>query len=442
MSADKETCPEASLLERSVPKKEIASWAMFDFANSSYVTVVSTAIFNAYFVGTVAKSMGAGKATLFLTSVIALSNFLVVVTAPVIGAVADFTASKKKLLLITSISLVMAVVLLGFVGPGAIFFGLCVLAVANLMFGTGEDLIAAFLPEIATQKNMGRISAIGWATGYIGGLGVLGACLAYIKYAESLGQTSPQYVPVTMWIVALVFTLAATPTFLFLKERVEPQKLPENESYWTIGFGRLIHTFKNRADYRDLFVFLAALLAFTSGSTTVAVMAAVYAEQVMGFTTGDTVLMIMVVNIAGAIGAFVFGAIQDKIGSKKAVSLSLIIWIVAVGLVIASASKAMFWAAAVLMGSAMGASASAGRALVGQFAPPKRAAEFFGLWGLSVKAAAILGPLSYGFFTYIASGNFRISLLSTISYFIIGLIILAFVNEERGKEAARREAGI
>ena len=171
-----------------IPKKEIASWAMFDFANSSYVTVVSTTIFNAYFVGTVAASLGTAKATLYLTTCIAVSNFLVVLTAPVIGAIADLTATKKKLLFITSVSLVFAVILLSFVSPGAVVFGLFSLALANLMFGTGEDLIAAFLPEIANQENMGRISAIGWTTGYVGGLGVLGACLAYIKWAEALGQ--------------------------------------------------------------------------------------------------------------------------------------------------------------------------------------------------------------------------------------------------------------
>ncbi|HMO21160.1 MAG TPA: MFS transporter, partial [Candidatus Melainabacteria bacterium] len=110
-----------------ITKKEIASWAMFDFANSSYVTVVSTAVFNAYFVGEVARSLGSGKATLYLTSLIAFSNLLVVLTAPVIGALADFTARKKRLLLATSIMLVIATILLGFVSPGAIWFGLVVL---------------------------------------------------------------------------------------------------------------------------------------------------------------------------------------------------------------------------------------------------------------------------------------------------------------------------
>ncbi len=424
-------------MESPVSRKEIASWAMFDFANSSYVTVVSTAVFNAYFVGTVAKSLGTGTATLYLTSLIAISNLLVVVSAPIIGAMADYTARKKFLLLITSIALVLSVVLLGFVGPGDIWFGLVVLGLANLMFGTGEDLIAAFLPEIADQNNMGRISALGWAVGYMGGLGVLAICLSYIKWAESLGQVSSQFVPVTMWIVALVFALGATPTFLFLKERAKPHPTPRQESYFSIGFGRLKETVKRRAEFRDLFVFLLSLLAFTSGSTTVAVMAAVYAEQVMGFETSDTILMIMVVNVAGAIGAFSFGAIQDKIGSKKAVALSLIIWIVSVSLVIASSESSFFWAGAVLMGLSMGGSASCGRALIGQFAPTERAAEFFGLWGLSVKAAAILGPMSYGLFTYLSNGNFRIALVSTISYFVIGLFVLFFVDEERGKQAAR-----
>ncbi|MBZ0185410.1 MAG: MFS transporter [Candidatus Obscuribacterales bacterium] len=429
--------PANSASKYDVSAVEIGSWALFDFANSSYVTVVSTTIFHAYFVGTVAASLGKGEATLLLTALIAVSNFIIVVTAPIIGALADFSAQKKRMLLVTSVALVVFTALLSTVGPGDVMLGLIVLGTANVMYGTGEDLIAAFLPEIADQDNMGRVSALGWSIGYFGGILALALCLWYVSYAESQSLTATSYVPVTMWIVAVIFGLAALPTFLFLKERAIAQKRPVGKGYMSIGFERLYHTVSRACEFRDLFVFLLCLLFFTCGSTTVSVIAAVYAEQEMGFKTSDTIAMIMAVNLAGSIGAFSFGALQDRIGSKKAVAYSLVVWIIAVSMVIVVTSKEGFWCAALLMGAAMGASQSSARALVGQFAPPNRSAEFFGLWGLAVKLATIIGPLSFGALSYVLAGNYRASLFSTVAFFVAALVVLYFVDEERGKAGVR-----
>ncbi len=423
-----------------ISKKEILSWAMFDVANSSYVTVVNTAIFNAYFVSVVASKLGAGKATFLLTLCIAVSNALIVLTAPIFGTIADFSASKKKLLLITSIALVIGTVLLATVGPGDVTLAVCVLALANFMYGTGEDLIAAFLPEIATQENMGRVSAFGWTLGYFGGLLTLGLCLAYVAWAEGHGQKASDYVPVTMLIVAGMFTIASTPTFLVLKERARPIPLPQGKNYFQVGFDRLKHTIGRASHHRDLFVFLLSLMSFTAGSTTVAIMAAVFAKEVMGFKTSDTIGMLMMSQVAGSVGAFSFGALQDKLGSVKAVTLSLVIWIVAVSAVLLAQDKTVFWWAAVSMGAAMGASQSAGRALVGQFSPKERSAEFFGLWGLAVKFAAIIGPVVYGGLTYATGGNYRLGLVSTILFFVLGIIVLLFVDEKRGRASAHLQS--
>ncbi|MBX9695466.1 MAG: MFS transporter [Cyanobacteria bacterium] len=400
-----------------ITSREILSWAMFDVANSSYVTVVNTAIFNAYFVGVVAGSLGAGKATFLLTVCIAISNALIVLTAPIVGTIADFSASKKKLLFFSSVSLVIGTLLLVTIGPGEVALAVCVLALSNFMYGTGENLIAAFLPEIASQENMGRVSAFGWTLGYFGGLVTLGLCLAYVAWAEGQGQKSSDYVPITMLIVAAIFSIASTPTFLVLKERAKAIQLPDGKNYFQVGFDRLKETIGRASHYRDLFVFLLALMSFTAGSTTVAIMAAVFAKEVMGFKTSDTILMLMMSQVAGSAGAYSFGALQDKLGSVKTVALSLVVWIIAVGTVLLAQDRTVFWCAAVLMGAAMGASQSAGRALVGQFSPPERSAEFFGLWGLAVKLAAIIGPIVYGGLTYLTGGNYRLGLVSTILFF-------------------------
>jgi UMF1 family MFS transporter len=412
---------------------------MYDFANSGYTTVVLTAIFNAYFVGVVAAAAGHGHATLYWTVAMSIANGLVLLTAPVIGAIADFGAHKKRFLAVTTVGCISFTTLLSLAGPGDMVLAMTLVILATVMFTAGENLIAAFLPEIAPPKDMGRISGYGWSLGYFGGLLVLGMCLAYVSWAEGRGKGASDYVPVTMLITAAMFALAATPTFLWLRERASESLLPTGEHYLVIGFRRVKHTLHEARHFQDLFRFLITLTVFHSGIYTVIVLAAIYAQQVMGFTTQDTIAMILVVNVTAAVGAFVFGWLQDRLGSVRTLALTLLLWIVALVIAYLNDDRVVFWVVANLIGLALGSSQSAGRALVGQFSPPGRSAEFFGLWGLAVKLAAIIGPLSYGMITAISLGNHRLALLSTTAFFVLGLVLLVTVNESRGRAAAEEE---
>jgi UMF1 family MFS transporter len=421
-------------------RKEILAWAMFDFANSSYTTVVTTAIFNAYFVKTVCRDLPLQNATFSLTLAVGIANFLVVATAPVVGAIADAYVIKKRFLAVATICCVICTAFLATVHTGDVTLGMVLLIFASFAFGTSENLIAAFLPEIAPPDKMGRISAFGWTVGYMGGLSCLAVCLAYVSYAQKLGQTPTQFVPITMLFVAAVFGLASLPAFIWLKERTA--KSPEATAAGPLkvalrAFRHVWDTIRAASRYRDLFTFFGSLFAYTCGTTTVVVLAAVYAEQVMGFKTNDSIVLIMVVNVTAAIGAFIFGFVQDKIGSVKGLALTLVLWVVAIFLAYLAHSKSEFWVAAVLMGLSMGGSASAARALVGQLAPTKRSAEFFGLWGQTSKLAAIFGPMTYSLVTYLSGGNYRTALLSTLGFFVLGLLILSLVREKRGRENAQ-----
>lgn len=412
---------------------------MYDFANSGYTTVVLTAVFNAYFVGVVAAN-GAdrgGTATLLWTVAMAITNLLVLVSAPVLGAIADHGAHKKRFLAFTTIGCVLFTLLLGFVGRGDVALGMVLVILATLMFASGENFIAAFLPEITTQKQMGRISGYGWSLGYLGGLLVLGLCLVYIQSAQSRGDVAEQYVPVTMWITAGMFALAALPTFIWLRERAVPRRLASGESYFRIGFARVRHTLAHARHYRDLFRFLVTLAVYYCGINTVVVLAVIYAQEAMGFTMQENIILIMVVNVTAAAGALTFGLVQDRLGSVRTLAITLVVWVVALVLAYFTESRAGFWVVANLVGLALGSSQSAGRALVGQFSPPERAAEFFGLWGLAGKLAAVIGPLVYGLVTFLTHGDHRQALLSTCVFFIAGLLLLLTVNERRGRAAAR-----
>lgn len=419
-------------------RREIFAWAMYDFANSGYTTVVLTAVFNAYFVGVVAGTGpdARGTATLLWTVAMAVTNTLVLLTAPVLGAIADQGAHKKYFLALTTVGCVVFTAALAFVGAGDIVAGMLFVILATLMFSSGENFIAAFLPEISNEKNIGRISGYGWSLGYVGGLVVLGLCLAYIQWARAHGQAATQYVPVTMWITAVMFAVAALPTFAWLRERAIPQPPPPGENYLRIGFSRVRHTLVHARHYKDLFRFLITLAVYYCGVNAVVVLAAIYAQEVMGFTMQENIVLILVVNVTAAAGAFGFGLIQDYLGSVRTLTVTLIIWIVALLTAYFIHSRVGFWIVANLVGIALGASQSAGRALVGQFSPPERSAEFFGLWGLAGKLAAVIGPLTYGLVTYASHGNHRLALLTTAVFFIGGLLLLLSVDERRGRAAA------
>src|SRR5260221_2362847 len=420
----------ASALAPEVKFREVWAWSMYDFANSGSTTGVITAVFGAYFVGVVAGN--AAWAPFAWTAALSVSYALILFTGPLVGAWADVHAAKKKLLFLTTLGCVLFTALLWFCGPGSVPLSLALIILSNYFFGTGENLIAAFLPELADSKAMGRVSGWGWSFGYLGGLLALGLCLVFIEMNKSKGAA--EFVPVTTLITAAFFAVAALPTFVFLRERALPQR--DIASPWT----RLVDTLRHARQFRDLRQFLACIVFYQAGITAVISLAAIYAEQAMKFTTQQTITLILVVNITAAIGAFAFGYLQDRIGHRRALSLTLVGWTVMVGIAYFAETKEVFWVAANLAGLCMGSSQAAGRAVVGYLAPPARLAEFFGLWGLAVKAASIFGPLTYGAVTWLFAGNHRLGILTTGVYFVIGLVLLLGIDVERGRRAALARA--
>lgn len=428
----------SKVLAPGVAPREVWSWAMYDFANSGYTTVVITAVFNAYFVSVVAGN--ASWATFAWTLALGVSYGLIVLTAPVIGAYADAWAAKKKLLLFTTIGCVIFTAGLLFAGPHSLTLSVVLIVLSNFFYGTGENLIAAFLPELAKPKAIGKVSAWGWSLGYLGGLVSLAACLGYIAWAEARGQTAVQFVPATMVITALFYGLASLPTFLFLRDRSVPQPHLQHLSTTRQSFVRLMQTLRHARHYRDLFRFLWCTLFYQAGIQAVIALAAIYAQQAMGFSVQQTIVLIFVVNISAAAGAFLFGHVQDRIGHVATVAITLGGWILMVLLAYVARGPALFWVAANLAGICMGSSQSAGRALVGLLSPASRRAEFFGLWGFAVKLSSIFGPITYGVATWVTQGNHRLGILIVGSYFVIGLFILGGVKIRRGRRAALRGA--
>jgi UMF1 family MFS transporter len=420
--------PKGKALAPEVKLREVWAWSMYDFANSGYTTVVITAVYNAFFVAAVAQR--APWATFAWTAALSVSYLAVLISAPVIGAWADVHAAKKRLLFAATVGCVLFTAALVTTGPGTIALAVVLVVLSNFFFATGENLIAAFLPELADSRAMGRVSGWGWAFGYLGGLASLGISLVYITWAQGAGQSGTQFVPVVMLITAAVFALCATPTFLFLRERAVPQS--RDGKAWT----RVLDTLRHAQQFRDLRRFLVCILFYQAGIMAVIALAAIYAQEAMKFTQQQTIVLVLVVNVTAAIGAFGFGYLQDAIGHVRAMALILAGWIVMIALAYFAEDAATFWVAANLAGLCMGSSQAAGRAIVGYLSPRTREAEFFGLWGLAVKAASIFGPLTYGVVTWMFAGDHRLGILAVGAYFVVGLLLLSGIDVERGRRSA------
>ena len=444
-------------LNDGVRPREVFAWAMYDFANSGYTTVVLTAVFNAYFVGAVAG--GASWATFAWTAALAVSSLLVVLSAPAIGAWADAHTAKRRLLAMATVGCVVFTAALSWAGPGDVALAVIAIIVSNYFYSVAEGLVAAFLPELARPAALGKVSGWGWSFGYFGGMLTLGLSLVVVLSAQAKGQQASQFVPITMWVTAIVYALACLPTFLFLRERGRAPALPDPAgapSQDTVEpamaggqaapvgtFARLARTWRESARFADFRRMLVCGGLYQAGISVVIALAAVYAEQAMGFTQLQTMMLVFLVNIASAAGAFGFGYAQDWLGHRRALAVTLVGWIVMVAIAALGTSVGAFWVAACIAGLCMGSSQSCGRAIVAAMAPADRLAEFFGLWTLAVRIAAIVGPLTYGAVTWITAGNHRLAIGTTALFFVAALAVLRGVDIVRGIRAAQPQpAGI
>ena len=425
-----------SSLNPGVRKREVFGWAMYDFANSGYTTVVITAVFAAYFVGGIADK--APWATLAWTAALSVSYAIVMLTMPSLGAWADQRAGKKRLLVIVTIGCVISTAALAGVGPGAVGWAIVGIIVSNTFFAWGESLTAAFLPELARPEALGKVSGWGWSLGYVGGMLTLGICLAYVLWAQSQGLPASTFVPVTLIITAAIYGAASLVTFWLLQERAQPNPHALQDHGLRATWQRLRASLRQARQHPDFMWLMACAVCYQGGVAVAISLAAIYAEQVIGFEPQETMVLIFALNAAAAAGAFAWGYLHDRIGHKIALGATLVGWIFTCVLAGLSTTKGGFWWAATLAGVCMGSSQSAGRALAGLFAPPRQLAEFYGLWTVALRLAAIIGPLSYGVITWLAGGNQRIAILSTAVLFLAGLVLLLRVNVARGREAALR----
>lgn len=429
--------PQNSMKIRENEKFRVFIWSLFDFANTSYSIVVVTFLYAVYFKQTIVEGKAVGD---FYWSIgTSISMLITAIISPILGAIADYSAGKKRFLLFFTLTCIISTSLLYFINRGDIFLGLTLFIIANVGFEAGLVFYDAFLPEITAPKNYGRVSGYGFAMGYLGSLTTLLMVYPFIK-AQMIKETFP--------FSALVFLIFAIPIFIFLKDN--RKQIERKETYIKIGVSRVFNTISNLKNYKNLSVFLLAFFFYIEGVNTVIFFSGNYASTTLHFTFEELIIFFLIVQTTAILGSLVFGFIADSSGQKKALVISLVIWIFTIFLAFATSDKNNFVIKAVsnffdadkekvtrfsfylvglFAGSVMGATQSTSRSLMSRLTPFDRKTEFFGFYSLFGKSSAILGPLVFGFVSYI-SGKQRYAILTICIFFLVGLGVLSFVKDD------------
>lgn len=427
-----------SRVERA-PAREIFGWAMFDFANSAYTTVIVTVVYAVVFPKLIVGDERLGN--LLWSVALSASYALTVATVPILGAMMDFAGHKKRWLAASWLLTVVASAGLYFGTPERVWLAMLLVVVSNYAFSIGESFVASFLPDLGPPEALGRISGMAWGLGYLGGLSSAAAVLF------GLGPQTPENFAAMRLVGPMVgafFFVAALPTFVWLRDRGAPRPLPPGASYATIGLSRLLATARDLRRYRDLMVFFGAYFFTMSGLSIVISFAFIYGDQVIRWAPLTQTLMFVVTQLCAAAGALGFGWVQSRVGDLRTFGLTLLVWtatVVAIagtqplGELLGVSAEHLFLGVGCLAGACLGATQSAARTLVALFSPADRVGEFFGLWGLFGKLAAIFGLLSLGLLQ--AYFGLQVSILLCGVFFLAAFGVTRFVDGERAIGAAR-----
>lgn len=364
---------------------------------------------------------------------VSVSMLLVAVSAPVLGAIADFRGSRKRFLFLFCYAGVVATTFLFLVGPGDIWLAIIFYLLASTCLEWSLTFYNSFLPQITTRQQMGRISGFGWAWGYVGGVLCLILTMVMIRWPQWFGIPDSDYLPVraTALLVALWWGIFSIPTFLWLRERSASRELPPGTTYLRVGFARLSHTLRKINQFRELVKFLVAFLIYNDGVQTVIVMAAIFGAEVLGMSQNELIACFILIHVVAIVGSLVVGYLGDRMTTKRAINLTLLVWTAAVIYVLMIDESWEFWVLAVVIGFVLGGVQASSRALLAQFTPQENSAEFFGFFASSGKFAAIFGPALFALITDL-TGSVRYGVASILVFFVVGWIILNFVDEEKG----------
>lgn len=428
-----------------VKKREIVGWAMYDFANSSYTTVVITVIYSAFFVERIVPAGSEARDT-YWSIAIAASAVLALVLSPLVGAICDYGGGKKRYLAVTTLFCAAATMGLYFVDPGGVWPAIALITISNAAFMIGEAFCGSFLTDLATKKTMGMISGLGWGLGYFGGLASLVLVLATItsKPEEDLAAHIAEN-QLAMVLIGVFFLLAALPTFLLVRERSKPAPGFEGASYARLaraGFAEMAGALRLARQYPILFRFFLAFTVYMAGLEVVMKFVGIYATDELAMTQGDLTVMFIIIQVSAALGALGFGFLERKLGAKATVMATIAWWMVgilgiyflgAIAEVTGLGLIQVFFGVSLIAGAGIGSIQSSSRTVVGLLSPAERSAQMFGFWGMFGKFAIILG-MAFGPVSDLFGR--REAMLLVLGFFALGGLLLWRVPISEGIRAA------
>ncbi len=400
----------------------------YDFANSAFTTIIVSVVYSVYFMNVVVGG-DSGYGELLWGRAIGISMTLVALTAPIFGAVADFSRSKKKFLFFNCWLTVIFTFLLFFVREGNIMLGMVFFIIANYGFNSANVFYDAFLPEISKQADIGKVSGYGWALGYVGGLLSLLVSLALINLVTKSHNLNVRLVFPMIAVHFFVFSLI---TFFWLREVRKPSK---RTNYYRVAYQRIAYSLRNIRRLPELMKYLVSHFIYNDGITTVIVFASIYGIERFGMSMQNMIIYFILAQFTSIIGAAFFGWLSDKYNVKMSLSLSIMIWIVVVIWAFFCSSALEYYFVGLLAGLAIGSSQSNSRTMLSVLTPKDKQAEFFGFYTLTGRMSSIIGPILYGWIAH-RTGDMRWAILSLMVFFIGGWLLLNWINLPKGMKDA------
>jgi UMF1 family MFS transporter len=418
-------------------RRAVWSWALYDFANSPFTTLVVTFVYATYFTQAIAADPIHGTA--LWSRAVTVTAVVVALLSPFLGAIADRGGYRKALVAAFTSLCIVATVALYFVQPGQVAAALALFVLANVAFELAEVFYNAFLPDLAPQSRIGRISGFGWGMGYIGGLLALALALVTLVQPDTpwfgFTHADGESVRATNLLAAVWFAVFSVPLLLFVHENRS-----DSPPVWQVLRDALVQLRRTSAEirkYRQVARFLLARLVYNDALVTIFAFGGIYAAETFRFSLSEVLLFGIVVNLAAGIGAFAMGYLDDYIGGKRTIVVSLLGLVFATALAIAASTKTSLWIAGVAIGVFVGPNQSASRSLMGRFVPPRLENEFFGFFAFSGKLTAFVGPFLLGVLTDL-TGSQRVGVSAVLALFVVGLPLLLWVDEREGVETASR----
>ena len=405
-------------------KYKVFSWLLFDFANTSFSVIMVTFVFPLYFKNVICSGEPSGDALWGFS--ISLSMLIVALISPVLGAAADYSGKRKRFLFVFTLISVIATALLSLSGPGMAVVAVALFILANIGFEGGLVFYDAYLKEIATDKSVGRVSGYGFAMGYLGAFAIL--LLTKPLLNKGIVLSNAPNVQLSFLAAAVFFCLFAAPIFLVLRDQQKEARPAISFAALGSSIREVKHTVRHIMSYPDLVRFLLAYFFYNDAILTVIAFSSIYAQNTLGFTTGELIVFFMLVQTTAIAGSIIFGFVTDKIGPKRTIVITLLIWFVVVLAAIFADRKELFFYTGMLAGLSMGSSQAASRSMMARLTPREHVTEFFGFYdGTFGKASAIVGPLMFGLVSAYA-GSQKAALASLLMFFTIGLLLMTRVR--------------